>query len=74
MSTCVFGVLAVLAAEQGRGERARIIVWSAFGLLVAAIGWSRLYLGVHHLTDVLAGFALGALVLCAAKTALNNFD
>jgi undecaprenyl-diphosphatase len=33
--------------------------------LVLAIGFSRLYLGVHYLSDVLAGYAAGVVWLSA---------
>lgn len=41
-------------------------------ILVAAIGWSRLYLGVHYLSDVLAGYAAGTvwLMTCIASLSL----
>lgn len=35
--------------------------WGAAGLvaLIGLIGWSRMYLGVHYLTDVMAGYCAG---------------
>jgi membrane-associated phospholipid phosphatase len=39
--------------------------WVAAAVLVAAISVSRLYLGVHFLHDVVAGWVIGALLLVA---------
>jgi undecaprenyl-diphosphatase len=54
-----------LALVVPRG--ARVPVATAGGLLVLAIGASRVHLGAHDPRDVLAGFALG--VACAAGAA-----
>jgi membrane-associated phospholipid phosphatase len=32
--------------------------------IVLGIGWSRIALGAHHLTDVLGGYSFGAAWLC----------
>ncbi|MFT2009141.1 phosphatase PAP2 family protein [Pontibacter sp. 13R65] len=59
----LFGILAYFLCRRYRqpGQR-RLIIASAV-VLIGAVGFSRIYLGVHYLTDVLAGFMLGGLWL-----------
>ena len=57
-----YGALALILAYRLRGP-ARWAVVAAGGLLVILIGFSRLYLGVHYPTDVLAGFLAAPLWL-----------
>jgi membrane-associated phospholipid phosphatase len=41
-------------------------------LLVVLIGFSRMYLGVHYLSDVLAGYAAGGVWLSALITGVET--
>jgi undecaprenyl-diphosphatase len=52
-------------------HRHRAIVVIATVALVLLVGWSRLYLGVHYLSDVIAGFAAGAVWVTACITGLE---
>ena len=59
VSLAVYGSIALVVARRLPKRRDRILLLAATGLLVLAIGFSRLYLGVHFLSDVLAGYAAG---------------
>jgi undecaprenyl-diphosphatase len=55
-----YGLLAYILVRVAASARIRVLILSAAGLLIAAISFSRLYLGVHYFSDVLGGFAAGA--------------
>jgi membrane-associated phospholipid phosphatase len=65
-SLAVYGALAYVVARRLDSARARVAVVVGAALLVATIGFSRLYLGVHYLTDVLAGYSAGLALLLLA--------
>jgi undecaprenyl-diphosphatase len=60
-SLCFYGVLAGLCCTRIQSRAARILIWIAVGALVSGIGLSRIYLGVHYPTDVIAGYLAGAI-------------
>jgi membrane-associated phospholipid phosphatase len=64
MSMVVYGCLAFALARAVRGFP-RVALALAGGLLVIAIGLSRIYLGVHYPSDVIAGWTTGAAILIA---------
>jgi membrane-associated phospholipid phosphatase len=41
--------------------------WILAGLLIAVIGLSRIYLGVHAPLDIVAGVSIGAIVVCTIR-------
>jgi undecaprenyl-diphosphatase len=55
-SLCFYGILAAILAGRARGWGAKFCVWMAAVLLVGMIGLSRIYLGVHYPSDVIAGY------------------
>jgi membrane-associated phospholipid phosphatase len=72
-STAVLGVLAVVVAARLTRRVFRALVVSAAALLVVAIGVSRVYLGVHWPSDVLAGWLAGGLWLAFCLTLTSRW-
>jgi membrane-associated phospholipid phosphatase len=67
VSLTVYGALAFVTAATVGSRRAQLLVLSSALALVLAIGFSRIYLGVHYASDVLAAYSAGLawLTLCA---------
>jgi undecaprenyl-diphosphatase len=66
-ATAFFLALAIIVSS-GLAPRRAVLVWFGCGMAAFAIGYSRLYLQVHALEDVLGG-ALLAILITAATAA-----
>ncbi len=60
MAAVVYLTLGALIARLHKDRRVKLYVMGVACLMTALVGISRVYLGVHWPTDVLAGWALGA--------------
>jgi len=56
-SAVFFGALAAILTARIKSKRVRLGVWIVSTTMFLLIGLSRIYLGVHYTTDVIAGFA-----------------
>ena len=77
VSLVVYGLLAVFILLHVRHPALRILVTVVTILLVLCIGLSRIYLGVHYFSDVVAGYAAGtawlSICISAMDFALNRY-
>ena len=69
-SACFFSVVAGLVEAKLTSAWQRAVAWALACSIIAGIGLSRIYLGVHYLTDVIAGFALAALIVCLVRSVI----
>lgn len=70
-SLIAYGMLAYLLVRDAKRRRPRMAIVAGAVLLVLLIGLSRMYLGVHYLSDVLGGYAAGVVWLAACITGLE---
>jgi undecaprenyl-diphosphatase len=67
ISLCFYGLLAGTVAHEMSAKWQRILTWTAAVLLIAMIGLSRVYLGVHWPSDVIAGYAAALIWMGAVR-------
>ncbi|BBD65782.1 phosphoesterase [Nostoc commune NIES-4072] len=70
VSIVIYGFTGYLLAKQF--PEWRFWIYGLTIILIAAIGFSRLYLGVHWLTDVTAGYGAGLVWLIACIISLES--
>ena len=68
-SLVVYGMLAYFSLLTLRSRRMRVVSVGGAVVLVILIGFSRVYLGAHYVSDVVGGFAAGGAWLSAIITA-----
>ncbi len=61
----ILGAIAIVLAQRLEKKESKIVVYAITGLLIFLVGLSRIYVGVHYPTDVLAGFTLAFALLNA---------
>lgn len=71
MAPVVYLTLAVILAAGEPRRDVRALIFACAVAVTLAVGLSRVYLGVHWPTDVLAGWVLGAGIALVAMTALK---
>ncbi|MDI1242848.1 MAG: phosphatase PAP2 family protein [bacterium] len=60
-SLCVYATLAWLATNRLENPAIKAVIWIATLTIVFLIGISRVYIGIHYPTDVLAGWLAAAI-------------
>jgi undecaprenyl-diphosphatase len=70
MAAVIFGILAVLVSHS-MGRWSKAMVYAICAIMVVSIGYSRVYLGAHWLSDVLAGLLFGTVMMAAFGVAIE---
>ncbi len=72
-ATLFYGFLAAYMVWRMRNTAARILAVAACAFMVALVGFSRIYLGVHFLSDVLAAASISTVWLVACLVGVRAY-
>jgi len=74
MSFAFYGLLIYIVRNSVKNKALRLLLVVLLLLLIAMIGFSRIYLRVHYASDVLAGFAVGFIWLVLSLTIIRQLE
>ena len=73
-SMVFYGYLIYLIYRYVDNKNIKVSLIIFLSLLILMIGFSRIYLGVHYTSDVLAGFLISVAYLILFVSIVNKFD
>ncbi|MGH2951304.1 MAG: phosphatase PAP2 family protein [Solirubrobacterales bacterium] len=71
-AAALYVMLALIATTLWRRQLRPAVAFAVAGTLVAVVGLSRVYLGAHYPTDVLAGWLVGGVLVVGAWAACSR--
>lgn len=72
-SSAIYFTIAMLLVGNNQNRFGQIILWSLFMSLISLIGLTRIYLGVHYFSDVIAGILLGIATATIVEIYMNLY-
>ncbi len=72
-SAAFYGFFIYLVYKKVKNKKMKIILITLLSIFIIAIGVSRIYLGVHYTTDVIAGFLVSISYLTIYTSIVDDF-
>ncbi len=73
ISMSMYGMLMYLCYKKIKNKYLRYFLYSVFSIIILLVGISRVYLGVHYISDVLGGFLLSFIMVILYIELINKY-